>query len=62
MFLWSPLDEMVGHYRRYEIAELRSKCKEVGLHIKALHYADSVGFFASLAMKIIGYDKEHGIG
>ena len=62
MFLWSELDEEVGHYRRYEYSELIAKCKQVGLKIEAIHYADSIGFFASLAMKIFGYNKDSGIG
>lgn len=62
MILWSALDEKVGHYRRYEISELREKCKEAGLKIKSLHYSDSIGFFASILMKFIGYDPKGGIG
>ena len=62
MLLWSSLDEEVGHYRRYEINELRNKCQKVGLNIEKLHYADSLGFFASLTMKIFGYNKNLGIG
>ena len=62
MLLWSRLDEEVGHYRRYELSELRRKCEQVGLKIHILHYADSVGFFASLLMKVVGYNSESGIG
>ena len=62
MILWTSLDHEVGHYRRYEINELKIKCQKVGLKIEKLHYADSLGFFASLAMKIFGYNKDGGIG
>ena len=62
MLLWSQLDEQVGHYRRYEYAELKRKCEQVGLTIERLHFADSLGFFASLAIKIFGYNKDGGIG
>ena len=62
MLLWSALDDEVGHYRRYEINELRAKCRKVGLNIEKLHYADGLGFFASLAMKVVGYSKDGGIG
>jgi len=62
MILWTSLDQEVGHYRRYEINELKIKCQKVGLKIEKLHYADSLGFFASLAMKIFGYNKDGGIG
>ena len=66
MLLWSKLDEEVGHYRRYECSELIEKCEQVGLTIEKLHFADSLGFFALLAMKIFGYsfgyNKDAGIG
>ena len=62
MLLWSKLDEVVGHYRRYEISELRLKCKDAGFKIIKIHYADCAGFFASLLMKFIGYNSDNGIG
>ena len=62
MLLWSELDEKVGHYRRYEYNELKEKCKKVGLTIEKLHFADSLGFFASLVLKIFGFDKDRGLG
>lgn len=62
MILWSNMDDEVGHYRRYEIKDLKKKCDIVGLKIQSLHYADSIGFFASFAIKMFGYDKKKGIG
>jgi SAM-dependent methyltransferase len=62
MILWSNMDEEVGHYRRYEYKELIDKCEEVGLKIDALHFVDSLGFFAALLMKLFGYNKDSGIG
>tara|TARA_Y100001935_G_C17240046_1_gene475173 strand:+ start:85 stop:795 length:711 start_codon:yes stop_codon:yes gene_type:complete len=62
MLLWSRLDEEVGHYRRYEFYELKDKCKQAGLKVDVIHFADSIGFFASIAMKIFGYNKDAGIG
>jgi SAM-dependent methyltransferase len=62
MLLWSKLDEAVGHYRRYEISELRAKCEEAGFKIINVHYADCAGFFASLLMKFLGYNPDDGIG
>ena len=62
MLLWTDLDQAVGHYRRYEIAELKDKCQQAGLKIIKLHYADSVGFFASLVMTAFGFDVANGIG
>lgn len=62
MLLWSKLDEAVGHYRRYEVSELRNKCKDAGFKIIKIHYADCAGFFASLLMKFLGYNTKNGIG
>jgi len=62
MILWSAMDEKVGHYRRYEYSELKLKCEQIGLKIEKLHFSDSLGFFASFLMKILGYNKEGGIG
>jgi len=62
MILWSELDEMVGHFRRYEPSEIRFKCEQAGLRVNTLHYADSLGFFASLLMRFVGYDTKNGIG
>ena len=62
MLLWSQLDENVGHYRRYEKKEIQMKCAKAGLRIEKIHFADSVGFFASLVMKILGHNSETGLG
>lgn len=62
MSLWTDLDKTVGHYRRYEINEIREKFKSCGLKIVALHYSDSAGFFATLLMRFFGYESKSGIG
>jgi SAM-dependent methyltransferase len=62
MLLWSELDEIVGHYRRYSRSEIKRKLKSVGFEIKSVNYSDSIGFFASLMMKLVGYDGDKGIG
>lgn len=62
MMLWSQLDEAVGHYRRYEVRELKEKCERAGMKVIKIHYSDSVGFFASLFMKVVGYNSAGGIG
>ena len=62
MVLWTQMDVAVGHYRRYNIKDLRIKCQEAGLKITKIHYADSIGFFASLVMKLVGYNGESGMG
>ena len=51
-FLWTPLDNEVGHYRRYTRHELVSKLKNVGFQNIQIEYADSAGFFATLIFKL----------
>eukprot|EP00439_Symbiodinium_sp_Y106_P089111 s1_g1647.t1 len=62
MVLWTNMDETVGHFRRYTRAELKQKLQSVGFDVEAIYFADSVGFFASLAMKLFGHNSESGIG
>ena len=62
MFLWSGMDEAVGHYRRYEFKEIKMKCERAGFEIKKIQYVDSIGFFASLAIKFFGYNINDGLG
>jgi SAM-dependent methyltransferase len=51
-YLYSQFDKKIGHHRRYNKKEL-SKIIPSGMLIKQMLYMDSVGFFASLANKII---------
>ena len=51
-WLFSPFDEAVGHFRRYNAKTLRSIAPN-GLTLKKLHYLDSAGLFASAANKLI---------
>ncbi len=62
MILWTQHDVNEGHYRRYEIKELKSKCANAGLKIERLHYSDFLGFFALMLTKIIGYNSQNGLG
>ena len=50
-FLFSPFDEAVGHYRRYNKKMMR-EITPANLILLRLDYYDSVGFFASLANKL----------
>ena len=36
--------------------------KLLGFEVKSIYYSDSIGFFASLMMKLVGYDRDNGIG
>lgn len=57
MGLYSNMDFRVGHYRRYHKQELQQKVQEAGFSVMDCHFVDSLGFFASLAVKIFGYDS-----
>ncbi len=61
-FLYSEMDLKVGHIRRYEKNELIKKVKASGFKIIYCNYADSIGFFASILLKYLGYNSNTGIG
>ena len=61
-FLYSQMDKSVGHVRRYEKKELIRKVKKSGFKIIYCNYADSIGFFASIIIKFLGYNTAKGIG
>jgi 2-polyprenyl-3-methyl-5-hydroxy-6-metoxy-1,4-benzoquinol methylase len=61
-FLFSELDRSVGHYRRYGKKELETKVTASGFRIVRCRYVDSVGFFASLLIKILGWKGIGNIG
>lgn len=62
MYLWSEMDDAVGHYRRYSSNDLKQKLVTAGFEIDKIHYADSVGFIASFALKYLGHNPKTGIG
>lgn len=62
MILMSRIDEVVGHYRRYSKKNILSKLKSSGFDVTRIHYADSLGFFASLVVKVFGYNATNGLG
>lgn len=49
--LYSPMDALVGHLRRYEQATLRAKVERAGFVVERGSYADSLGYVASLIYK-----------
>ena len=51
-WLFTPFDRSIGHCRRYSMASLRA-VGPPGLDLAWLGYLDSVGFFASLANKML---------
>lgn len=52
--LYTSMDAKVGHVRRYTQGTLAARVRAVGFHIEQIGYADSIGFFATLAFKLIG--------
>lgn len=60
--LFSGLDEAVGHYRRYERREIVEKCRRVGFGVERAFYCDSIGFFASMTVRLLGYNRAGGLG
>lgn len=52
--LYSSMDAAVGHFRRYTARSLSSVAESAGLTVDECRYADSIGFFAALWLKIFG--------
>jgi len=55
--LYSQLDRNVGHFRRYGREELISKLELAGFRVEKCIYSDSMGFLASLLVKILRFHK-----
>jgi ubiquinone/menaquinone biosynthesis C-methylase UbiE len=51
-YLYSQFDSKIGHFRRYNKRQL-CDIVPIGMAIKQIDYMDSIGFFASLANKLI---------
>jgi SAM-dependent methyltransferase len=62
MCIYSDLDAAVGHYRRYEKAELLEKLRLAGFVVQDCHYADSIGFFAWWSTRLSGYSPDKKLG
>ena len=61
MCLYSDMDKAVGHYRRYEKNEIIKKLEKSNFRIINYHFVDSLGFFALLAIKVLGYKNKKNI-
>ena len=61
-YLFTQMDLEVGHVRRYSKSELKRKVLQAGFEIKVLNYNDSLGFFATLLVKVMGYRKKANLG
>ena len=51
-FLFSPFDDHIGHYRRYNKKRIKQVCP-VELKIERLEYLDSIGMIASMANRLL---------
>lgn len=56
--LWSSLDDQVKHYRRYTRTSLMQLVVGCGYRVRKCRYADSLGFVAALAFRLMG--NKHG--
>ena len=61
MELYSPFDKAIGHFRRYDVADLRTKALEAGFHIETARYHDFLGYFAAYYNKLFTSDDAAGL-
>ena len=52
--LYSSMDRLVGHYRRYRRNELKKMAASAGFFVEKAVYVDSLGFFSALLFRFIG--------
>ncbi len=52
--LWSSMDDLVGHVRRYDRPTLITALRSAGLKPLEARYADSAGLVATLCYKLVG--------
>jgi SAM-dependent methyltransferase len=55
--LFTSMDAKVGHVRRYTRSTLVASVKAAGFAVADVRYADSLGFLATLAFKLLGNDR-----
>lgn len=51
--LYSSMDKLVGHHRRYRTGRLKKMANQAQLKINTVLYYDPVGFWAALTYKVI---------
>jgi SAM-dependent methyltransferase len=51
--LYSSMDALVGHFRRYRGRGLRAIVEQAGFEVDTVAYADVIGYFASLLYKCL---------
>ena len=60
--LYSDLDRAVGHFRRYSKKRILKITHDAGFRIDKMFYVDSIGFFCSFIIQILGWNTEFGVG
>lgn len=55
--LYTSMDSKVGHVRRYTRRTLVASVEAAGFAVDDVRYADSLGFLATLAFKLVGNDR-----
>lgn len=56
-FLYSSMDERVGHVRRYRRMQLKELAETNGFEVISIRYVDSLGVIATLIFKFFGKSK-----
>jgi SAM-dependent methyltransferase len=54
MVLFSKLDVLVEHFRRYRIKDVKQLARKTGLTISSVKYCDPIGFMSALAYRAVG--------
>ena len=60
--LYSDLDRSVGHFRRYSKKRILKITSDAGFRIDQMFYVDSIGFFCSFIIQILGWNTKFGVG
>jgi len=60
--LWSNYDEYYGHYRRYDLAELRRTAEEAGLSVTGLQYMFRLLYAPARAILMAGRKRNTRMG
>ena len=60
--LFGQLDKAAGHYRRYTKKDIIHKLNKTHFDVVRCEYAESIGFFVMLAIKLFGYKNTFNLG
>ena len=60
--LFSDLDRSVGHFRRYSKRRILKITRHAGFKVDKMFYVDSIGYFCSFIIQILGWNTKFGVG